>query len=384
MREEITSIKPTIGDNIIEEWDDGKNHHSVYIDAVTQQTRHYIGPSQNTDNNRDLDENEYTEDGIEDENEDQEDDGEVSEAGDDDDDGGESEGDETENDTEENGENPDSDGPKNEIEGSESDNDLGERVDGEPSEPVTKGTVEGAAEGEVEAIAEATAEAGAEAVAETAAAGTGEAAAGSTAEFWIPALIIIVVLVQVVVFAMAFMGYGDANTPSIYPAGGTVARGKGYSLQDNTDYSGTPCAADSVDNGTYTHPTRGFTIRLCNTDLGQVASINSKNIVALIAAAKRDGLNFGGGSFRSYEEQIALRKANCPNWETSRASDCTPPTAMPGSSMHERGLATDFKYNGTIINSRSNAGYVWLSNNASGFGYYNLPSEPWHWSTSGG
>jgi D-alanyl-D-alanine carboxypeptidase len=51
--------------------------------------------------------------------------------------------------------------------------------------------------------------------------------------------------------------------------------------------------------------------------------------------------------------------------------------------MHERGLAIDFTYNGSLISSRSNPGYKWLAAQAGRFGMFNLPSEPWHWSTTG-
>jgi D-alanyl-D-alanine carboxypeptidase len=51
--------------------------------------------------------------------------------------------------------------------------------------------------------------------------------------------------------------------------------------------------------------------------------------------------------------------------------------------MHERGLAVDFTLDGALIGTRSNRGYVWLAANAARFGLYNLPSEPWHWSTDG-
>jgi LAS superfamily LD-carboxypeptidase LdcB len=50
--------------------------------------------------------------------------------------------------------------------------------------------------------------------------------------------------------------------------------------------------------------------------------------------------------------------------------------------MHERGLAVDFTNNGSIL-TRGSSGYQWLKANASRFGFYNLPSEPWHWSVNG-
>jgi len=61
------------------------------------------------------------------------------------------------------------------------------------------------------------------------------------------------------------------------------------------------------------------------------------------------------------------------------SSQCSPPTAPPGQSQHEVGLAIDFDN----CSSRSTACYQWLAGHASSFGFYNLPSEPWHWSVNG-
>ncbi len=107
----------------------------------------------------------------------------------------------------------------------------------------------------------------------------------------------------------------------------------------------------------------------------------------LLAAADADGVRLGGGGYRDPSSQVALRRANCGSSDfavySMSASQCSPPTARPGSSMHERGLAVDFTYNGSLISSRSNPGYRWLDANAGRFGLYNLPSEPWHWSVNG-
>ncbi len=111
------------------------------------------------------------------------------------------------------------------------------------------------------------------------------------------------------------------------------------------------------------------------------------NVDALLTAAAADGINLGGGGYRSAEGQLRVRRNNCGTSDYAiyemPASSCRPPTARPGSSMHERGLAIDFTYNGGGIGSRSNPGYQWLAANASRFGLFNLPSEPWHWSTNG-
>jgi LAS superfamily LD-carboxypeptidase LdcB len=108
---------------------------------------------------------------------------------------------------------------------------------------------------------------------------------------------------------------------------------------------------------------------------------------ALLDAARADGVVLKGWGYRSHQRQIELRRAHCGTsdyavWQKP-SSQCRPPTARPGASMHERGLAIDFTLDGRAINSRSSPGYIWLSQHASKYGLYNLPSEPWHWSVNG-
>ncbi|MEO6627402.1 MAG: D-alanyl-D-alanine carboxypeptidase family protein [Aquihabitans sp.] len=105
-------------------------------------------------------------------------------------------------------------------------------------------------------------------------------------------------------------------------------------------------------------------------------------VVAMLNAARADGVNLSGGGFRSSASQISLRQAHCGSsyyaiYQMS-SSSCRPPTARPGSSQHEIGLAIDFS-----SCSRGSACFNWLRANASRFGFYNLPSESWHWSTTG-
>ena len=47
--------------------------------------------------------------------------------------------------------------------------------------------------------------------------------------------------------------------------------------------------------------------------------------------------------------------------------------------MHERGLAIDF----ANCRTHDTRAFRWLDANAARFGFKNLPSEPWHWSTNG-
>lgn len=127
------------------------------------------------------------------------------------------------------------------------------------------------------------------------------------------------------------------------------------------------------------------------------AGLGSITVDSGISAALRDllndagaaGVNMCGGGWRSSDAQIELRRQNCGNteyliWEAP-SSACNPPTARPGTSLHEQGLAIDFTCNGGgVIPSHSSPCFVWMDNNAATYGFHNLPSEPWHWSTTGG
>ncbi len=118
----------------------------------------------------------------------------------------------------------------------------------------------------------------------------------------------------------------------------------------------------------------------------QVAPSIRGNLARMLAAAKADGVYLAGGGYRSPANQVRLRIAHCGSSSYAiyqmRSSQCRPPTARPGNSMHERGLAIDFVANGGTL-TRSSRGYQWLRANAGRYGFKNLPSEPWHWSING-
>ncbi|MGI8939314.1 MAG: M15 family metallopeptidase [Iamia sp.] len=121
---------------------------------------------------------------------------------------------------------------------------------------------------------------------------------------------------------------------------------------------------------------------LCNAGGITVNCAIADNVRSMLAAAAGAGVNLSGGGYRDPSRQIALREQNCGSsyyaiYQMS-SSQCRPPTARPGSSNHEVGLAIDFSNC-----SRSSACFRWLRGNASRFGMYNLPSEPWHWSNDG-
>ena len=107
----------------------------------------------------------------------------------------------------------------------------------------------------------------------------------------------------------------------------------------------------------------------------------AQNVANMFTAAAQDDIFLGGGGYRSASSQVALRRAHCgtSNYEiySKPSATCRPPTARPGHSMHERGLALDLTANGRAITSRDTAAFRWLKANAATYGYYNLPSEPW-------
>jgi hypothetical protein len=89
-----------------------------------------------------------------------------------------------------------------------------------------------------------------------------------------------------------------------------------------------------------------------------------------------------GGGWRDPAAQINLRRQHCGSSYYAiyqmPSSSCSPPTARPGQSMHELGLAIDFSNCGS-----SSPCFRWLSANAGSYGFRNLPSESWHWSVNG-
>ncbi len=111
------------------------------------------------------------------------------------------------------------------------------------------------------------------------------------------------------------------------------------------------------------------------------------NVELMIDHAARDGIELAGWGWRNPATQIRLRQEHCGTSDYAvyemPSYQCNPPTATPGASMHERGLALDITYEGRAIGHHYNAAYIWLADHAAAYGFYNLPSEPWHWSTNG-
>ncbi|WP_433378469.1 M15 family metallopeptidase [Actinoplanes sp. CA-142083] len=130
----------------------------------------------------------------------------------------------------------------------------------------------------------------------------------------------------------------------------------------------------------------GFTIE----DTTQIYGITVNKTISyafkhMIDDAAKDGVALSGGGFRTKQRQIELRVINgCPDIWTAPSSSCRVPTAIPGRSLHEIGLAIDMTSGGKSISSRDSVPFKWLAAHAASYGFINLPSEPWHWSITGG
>ena len=127
-------------------------------------------------------------------------------------------------------------------------------------------------------------------------------------------------------------------------------------------------------------------------DLTTVQGITVNVLIAeeldgFLDAMAAEGFDLFGSGYRTNSRQIELRMAHCGTSDYAvyqmPSSQCSPPTARPGFSMHEVGLAVDFIHNGRLIRSRNTAVFQAMARIAPGYGLLNLPSEPWHWSTTG-
>jgi hypothetical protein len=104
-------------------------------------------------------------------------------------------------------------------------------------------------------------------------------------------------------------------------------------------------------------------------------------VKALVADAARSGVTVTASSTRrTYAQQVALRMSNgCPDVHTSPASSCKVPTAIPGTSKHESGLAVDFTNTDKIIGAVAERAAKYQIHRT-------VPGERWHYehrSTSG-
>lgn len=187
----------------------------------------------------------------------------------------------------------------------------------------------------------------------------------------------------------------DCGTSATAPATGDVGSVPGDVKEFFEPSEGMLCP-----DGSTSKPADGYNegkqikIGTC-TVAGTQVNVRIATLVGnMFAKAKDEGIEFGIASgFRDNELQSDLYRRNCGGGR------CNPPTAPPGYSNHQMGLALDISYNGRTICfaerqsggeaamnacKARNAGYQWLAKNAGSFGLKNLPSEAWHWSVDGG
>ncbi|MDB5162005.1 MAG: hypothetical protein JWM52_513 [Candidatus Saccharibacteria bacterium] len=164
----------------------------------------------------------------------------------------------------------------------------------------------------------------------------------------------------------------------------TTDYGNGWILTNGVDYSSAPCDPRTTDVGLYKNPATNITIRVCDTKIAGTKtttnSLVSTNFMNMYEAAKKDGITFVLAE--------SLRKNGEKYYSTP--------------SRHSMGLAFDLGsvqngggswcYSGPAgslsgaIACRSNTGPAgtavrWMDAHAAEYGFQNLNSEPWHWST---
>lgn len=188
----------------------------------------------------------------------------------------------------------------------------------------------------------------------------------------------------------------DAPDDSIYASSGATAGGSGDSSGQvnpvggpgDTSAQACPSTPGITDAGIGEVYGKGrvfqFKIHLCKVQGTTVNVSIANNLNLLYNDIHAAGINLGGWGYRTFDQQISTRiKNHCPDIMNSPSTACNPQTAIPGTSNHEHGEAIDFTINGNTIHAGSPA-FSWLKINAGKYGLKNLPSENWHWSTTGG
>lgn len=90
-------------------------------------------------------------------------------------------------------------------------------------------------------------------------------------------------------------------------------------------------------------------------------------------------------AYRTCQEQKQLRISACGlgdyNLYQKPIDFCLPPTEPAGKSLHNEGLAVDFKCSGFGV-FESSPCITWLRENGYKYHLYEHRLEPWHWSTT--
>lgn len=168
----------------------------------------------------------------------------------------------------------------------------------------------------------------------------------------------------------------EIETKGTTGSGGTPGGGTG-----GTGGTGNPVDPNTLPSGTVGEDQTTDVLGI------RVLTMIAPQVNAMLSAMTAAGLDYSGSSgWRDPATQIFLRRQNCGPTDYDiyqrPSGECSPPTARPGTSNHERGLAIDFHCNGDTMRT-GDACFNWMSANAANYGFYNLPSESWHWSVDG-
>jgi hypothetical protein len=188
---------------------------------------------------------------------------------------------------------------------------------------------------------------------------------------------------------LALASYAILNTinPNLLDIGlGGLTKAQ-IEFQDETE---TTSMAVSGGKSGSTEPTKlcpeGFENITTNTNVKMfLCKKISQKVKNMIEKAKQENIVLAGGAYRSPEEQKATRARNCGGTNNifNKNAKCEPPTAYPGTSRHEQGLAIDFTCDRVLIQTKDNKCFLWLQRNAASYGLKNFDKEPWHWSFDG-
>ena len=173
----------------------------------------------------------------------------------------------------------------------------------------------------------------------------------------------------------------------VVPQPATASPTTGCRAGLDTGYIAVDYASDQ--NGSYL---QAVTIRKYSSNEGATKTLMHRCIDTQIndllraynAQVSSEDNKLGGWGWRSNQKQIELRKRHCGQSHQDiyekPADQCLPPTARPGLSSHQDGLAIDFYCKDKAV-TKTNCGnaFIWLDCNAAKYGLLNLESEPWHW-----
>lgn len=150
---------------------------------------------------------------------------------------------------------------------------------------------------------------------------------------------------------------------------------------------GVPSASAQTTLHVPNFPTSGGSSELSTVSGITVHESIAADLRAMLTAASGAGHTLSGVGYRSTARQIQLRRQSCGTspwaiFEASSSQCGSNPIARPGLSNHHYGLAVDFLVGSRFMRT-TDAAFTWLSANAHLYGFYNLASEPWHWSVNG-